>query len=87
MVDPQSPEWEEAKVKSADAHTHFKRFALAEAYREKLLPASSGFIQRLTANHPTITIKHKSNGNWLTGIKSPDFDPEAERKGFPPDAR
>jgi len=86
-VDPQKPEWEKAKIKSADVHTHFKRFAVREGYRENILPAITGFIQRLTANRPTITIKHTNTGNWLTGIEIPGFDPEAESRGFPLDPR
>jgi putative DNA primase/helicase len=77
VVDPQSPEWDQAKIKSAEAYARFKRFAIAEGYRENMLPAIAGFVSRLTASRSAIVRKHTSTGNWLVGIRISDRDKEA----------
>jgi putative DNA primase/helicase len=82
-VDPASPEWGETRMKSSEAYAHFKRFAIEEGFQKDRLPAFNGFVQRLTAHRPTIKVKHKNKGNWLTGIKIEGYDPEAARNSFP----
>jgi putative DNA primase/helicase len=83
-VDPVSPEWGETRMKSSEAHAHFKRFAVEEGFQKDRLPALNVFVQRLTAHLPTIKVKHKSKGNWLTGLKIEGYDPETMRNSFPP---
>ena len=82
VVDPQSPEWRDAKVKSAEAYSDFKRFAPAAGFRENMLPAIHGFVQRLRANRPTIHKKHTSTGNSLIGLRIANRDPNADREAF-----
>jgi P4 family phage/plasmid primase-like protien len=80
-VDPASPEWSQSKVKSSEAYRNFKRYALAEGYQERTLPAITGFGQRLLANCPTIHKKHGRDGNWLVGLKIDCTEPDVEGAG------
>jgi phage/plasmid-associated DNA primase len=77
-LDPTCPEWSENKVKSREAYGAFKRYAVAEGYQERTLPAITGFGQRLLANCPTIQKRHGRDGNWLVGIKIDATEPEPE---------
>jgi len=77
-VDPKAPDWEKAKIKSKVAYAHFRRWAEGEGFREALLPAISGFTQRLRANRPSIKAKHERTGNFLTGIRIISGEGEAD---------
>jgi hypothetical protein len=72
-----SPEWEKARIKSKDAHSRFKLFAIDEGFRENMLPTGNGFVQRLKANRPTVQTKHTNTGNWLIGIQLTGVETEA----------
>lgn len=71
--------WAEARVregdparhgyKSGDAHRIFRQWALANGFREAMIPAVNGFVQRLQANLPYAVVKHTRSGNWLRGIE------------------
>jgi len=78
VVDLNTPEWKEAKLKSKDAYRAFKSFAVKEGFPENKLPAVNGFVQRLKANRPTIEIKHTNTGNCLVGIKIIGVEAEAD---------
>jgi len=57
-------------IKSSEAHSMFRKWALQEGFLENTIPAVSGFVQRLQASKlvPGIIIKHGRQGNWLTGL-------------------
>ena len=67
----ESSDWAKARIKSAEAHANFIRWATREGFREYTLPARNGFIQRLRANCPSIEPRHAREGNFLTGSVSP----------------
>jgi len=69
VVDPKSPDWKTATIKSAHAYDAFNGWAKREGFRENTLPASNSFTGRLRANRPSIAIKHARDGNFLIGIK------------------
>jgi P4 family phage/plasmid primase-like protien len=78
VVNPNSPDWEKARIKSKDAHAAFVLWAKSEGFRESTLTASNGFVQRLLANCPSIARKHTRDGNFLTGIRLISSDGEAD---------
>jgi putative DNA primase/helicase len=80
VVDPKSPDWKTATIKSAHAYEAFSRWATREGFRENTLPASNSFTGRLRANRPSIAIKHGRDGNLLTGMKliSSEGEPDVE---------
>jgi P4 family phage/plasmid primase-like protien len=82
VVDPNMPEWKTAIIKSKDAYSLFKKFAIDEGFRENTLPSGNGFSQRLKANRPTIQTKHTSTGNWLMGIRVAGLGSEADDDQF-----
>ena len=71
--------WTEARVrepdpacggyKSGDAHRMFRQWALDNGFRDSMIPAVNGFVQRLQANLPSAVVKHTKSGNWLRGIE------------------
>jgi phage/plasmid-associated DNA primase len=69
LVDPNSPDWGKAKIKSKDAHASFVSWAKSEGFRESTLTAVNGFVQRLRANYPSIRPKHTRDGNFLAGLR------------------
>lgn len=69
VVDPKSPDWKTATIRSAHAYSKFKRWALDEGFREYVLPANNSFTRRLCANYPSIVAKHKSDAIVLIGIR------------------
>jgi putative DNA primase/helicase len=77
-VDPKSLHADEAKIKSADAHAKFLRWAMREGYRENTLPAINHFVQRLRANCSSIGHKHARDGNWITGIRLTSTDEKVD---------
>jgi hypothetical protein len=81
VIDPKSPDWDKARIKSAEAHTKFMSWAKREGFRENTLPAISGFAQRLRANRPSIETRHVREGNFLTGMRI--ISPEGETDFFP----
>jgi phage/plasmid-associated DNA primase len=72
----EDPEWRDTKIKSSEAYAEFKRFALDEGFHKDRLPALNGFVQRLTAQRPTIEVTHTNKCNWLKGIKIDGYDPD-----------
>jgi len=78
VVDPNLPEWKTARIKSKDAYSWFKKFAVDQGFRENTLPAITGFVQRLTSNRPTIVTKHTNAGNWLVGIQVTGIEIETD---------
>jgi P4 family phage/plasmid primase-like protien len=78
VVDPNSPDWEKASIKSKKAHAAFVSWATSEGFRENMLPAISGFVQRLRANRPSIKVKHERVGNFLKGIRIISGEGEAD---------
>jgi hypothetical protein len=81
-VDPRSPNWESARVKSKDAYGNFTRWATHEGFRENTLPAINGFVQRLRANRPSIEPKHTSKGNFLVGMRIASAEGECDEGTF-----
>jgi P4 family phage/plasmid primase-like protien len=82
-ADPASAGWREARIKSGDAYSLFRRFAENEGFNKDRLPAINSFVTRLTAHRPTITVKHTNKGNWLTGINIDGYEPPAGQHGLP----
>jgi putative DNA primase/helicase len=69
-------------IKSSYAHSLFRQWALNEGFRDSMIPAVNGFVQRLQANKaiPGIAVRHTRSGNWLTGltILGTDRDPDKD---------
>ena len=82
VVDPKSPDWKTATIKSAHAYEAFSRWAKREGFRENTLPASNTFTGRLRANCPSITIKHARDANFLAGMKLVSSEGEPEVADF-----
>jgi P4 family phage/plasmid primase-like protien len=82
VADPNSSDWEEARIKSRDAHAAFVSWAQREGFRENTLPALNGFVQRLRANRSSIARKHTRDGNYLTGIKLISSEGDADVSDF-----
>jgi putative DNA primase/helicase len=80
VVDPKSPDWDKARIKSAHAHAKFMNWAKQEGFRENTLPAINSFAQRLRANRPSIEPKHARDGNFLTGLRIISTESEADEK-------
>jgi len=87
VVDPESPDWKTAKVKSARAYEAFSGWAQHQGFRENTLPAVNGFIQRIRANRPSIEVNHGRHGNFLTGIKLISSESEPNVTNFPSGGR
>jgi hypothetical protein len=82
VVDPNSPDWDKAKIKSKDAHATFVSWAKSEGFRESTLTAVNGFVHRLRANCSSINVKHTREGNFLTGIRVISSEGEANATDF-----
>jgi P4 family phage/plasmid primase-like protien len=82
VVDPKSPDWDKARIKSAGAHAKFVSWAKREGFRENTLPAINGFAQRLRANRPSIEPKHTREGNFLTGMRITSTESDADEIDF-----
>ena len=83
-VEARSPEANGAMIKSKDAHAEFLRWAKGEGFRENTLPAVNGFVLRLRANLPSINVKHKNSGNFLSGIRIISAESTADESDFFP---
>jgi putative DNA primase/helicase len=68
-VDPKKASSAEHAIKSRDAYERFRTWAIQEGFRENMLPAINGFVQRLRASRPSISRKHTRDGNVLTGLR------------------
>jgi putative DNA primase/helicase len=75
VVEPDAPEWTEAKIKRAEAHKHFSLWSTSEGYQANKLPAANSFVERLHAYYPTIEAVHMHDGNWLVGLQIKGVDP------------
>jgi hypothetical protein len=84
VIDPKSPDWDKARIKSSEAHAKFQKWATREGFRENMLPAINGFAYRLRANRPSIEPKHTRHGNFLIGMRITSMDGQADDEDFFP---
>ena len=82
-----------AGLRSAEVYGDFHRWAKDAGFREQVLPAVNGFVQRLNANADFVTIKHTKAGGRVYGCAiadvreeddRPDEEEELELAGGPP---
>ena len=72
-----------AGLRSAEVYADFHRWAKDAGFREQVLPAVNGFVQRLNANADFVTVRHTKGGGRVYGcaiadVREEDDQPEEE---------
>jgi phage/plasmid-associated DNA primase len=72
-IEPPVPGYEK-EIKSRDAYSKFRAWAIEEGFKEADITPVQGFAQRLREHVPTIAVKHRRSGNYLVGLTILDTD-------------
>jgi putative DNA primase/helicase len=66
---------EAPKVRTKDAYQDFKIWAIAEGFKEMMLPAVNTFTQRVTASGKGIICRRDNKGSYMIGLSLHLQDP------------